>query len=162
MDGDRDRDPHWSTGLSSQGPNEEQKEGEHEQGSQDHEGCVHPLRQWDWSNGSSPRPAVDWERWSMWSKWTLWTWLAMKADWEAKDNGFWFYCMDWLCGSLVCLDAHLYRPGWRGRTLDFPWGREPWLLLGLEREGMVGRGREKGGREEVEIFNKLIKNKKFA
>ena len=55
MDGDRDRDPHWSTGLSSQGPNEEQKEGEHEQGSQDHEGCVHPLRQWDRSN-RSPRP----------------------------------------------------------------------------------------------------------
>ena len=47
IDGDRDRDPHWSTGLSSQGPNEEQKEGEHEQGSQDREGCVHPLRWWD-------------------------------------------------------------------------------------------------------------------
>ena len=29
MDGDRDGDPHWSTGLSPQGPNEEQKEGEH-------------------------------------------------------------------------------------------------------------------------------------
>ncbi|KAH0516244.1 Guanylate cyclase soluble subunit alpha-2 [Microtus ochrogaster] len=35
MVGDRDRDPHWSTRLSSQGPNEEQKEGEQEQGSQD-------------------------------------------------------------------------------------------------------------------------------
>ena len=32
MDGDRERDPYWSTGLSPQGPNEEQKEGEHEQG----------------------------------------------------------------------------------------------------------------------------------
>ena len=30
MDGDRDGNPHWSTGLSPQGPNEEQKEGEHE------------------------------------------------------------------------------------------------------------------------------------
>ena len=47
LDGDRDRDPHWSTGLSSLGPNEEQKEGEREQGSKDHEGCVHPLRWWD-------------------------------------------------------------------------------------------------------------------
>ena len=56
IDGDRNRDPHWSTGLSSQGPNEEQKEGEHEQGSQDHKGCVHSLRQWDRSNGRSPRP----------------------------------------------------------------------------------------------------------
>ena len=27
MDGDRDGDAHWSTGLSLQGPNEEQKEG---------------------------------------------------------------------------------------------------------------------------------------
>ena len=27
----RDGDPHWSTGLSPQGPNEEQNKGEHEQ-----------------------------------------------------------------------------------------------------------------------------------
>ena len=46
MDGDRNRDPHWSTVLSSQGP-DEQKEGEHEQGSQDREGCIHPRRPWD-------------------------------------------------------------------------------------------------------------------
>ena len=39
MDGDRDRDPHWNTGLGSQGPNEEQKEGEHEQGSQEVRGA---------------------------------------------------------------------------------------------------------------------------
>ena len=32
-----------ATGLSPQGPNEEQKEGEHEQGSQDRKGYVHPL-----------------------------------------------------------------------------------------------------------------------
>ncbi|KAH0499862.1 ATP-binding cassette sub-family G member 3 [Microtus ochrogaster] len=44
MDEARDSDPHWSTGLSSQGRNEEQKEGGHEQESQDHEGCAHPLR----------------------------------------------------------------------------------------------------------------------
>ena len=47
MEGDRDRDPHWSTGLSPQGPNEEQKEGEHEQGSQDRKGYVQPLIQGD-------------------------------------------------------------------------------------------------------------------
>ena len=57
MDGDRDRDPHWSTGLSPQGPNEEQKEGDHEKGSQDCEGCIHPLIQGDLSKESSPRPA---------------------------------------------------------------------------------------------------------
>ena len=47
MDRDRDGDPHWSTGLSPQGPNEEQKEGEHEKGSLDSKGCVHPLIQED-------------------------------------------------------------------------------------------------------------------
>ena len=47
MDGDRDGDPHWGTGLSPQGPNEEQKEGEHEKGNQDREGYVHPLIQGD-------------------------------------------------------------------------------------------------------------------
>ena len=38
IDGDRDRDPYWSTRLSSNGPNEEQKEGEYEQGSQEGRG----------------------------------------------------------------------------------------------------------------------------
>ena len=47
MDGDTDRDPHWSTGLSPKGPNEEQKEGVHEQGNQDREGCIHPMIQGD-------------------------------------------------------------------------------------------------------------------
>ena len=35
MDGDRDRDPHWNTGLYSLGPNEKQKERECEQRRQD-------------------------------------------------------------------------------------------------------------------------------
>ena len=39
MDGDRDGDPHWSTRLRPQGPNEEQKKGDHEKGNQDREGC---------------------------------------------------------------------------------------------------------------------------
>ena len=47
MDGDTDGDPHWSTGLSPQGLNEEQKEGEHEQEWQDREESVHPLIQGD-------------------------------------------------------------------------------------------------------------------
>ena len=44
MDGVRDRDPHWSTGLSPQGPNEEQKERGNGKGCQE---CVHPLIQGD-------------------------------------------------------------------------------------------------------------------
>ena len=35
MDGDRDGDPHWNTGLNSLGPNEKQKEGKREQDRQD-------------------------------------------------------------------------------------------------------------------------------
>ena len=57
MDGDRDREAHRNTGLSSQGPNGELKEGEHEQGSQDRDGWMHPLRQCAISNGSSRNQA---------------------------------------------------------------------------------------------------------
>ena len=41
MIGERDRDSYWITGLSPQGPNEEQKEGYQEEGSKDHEGCIY-------------------------------------------------------------------------------------------------------------------------
>ena len=47
IDEDRDGDPHWSTGLSPQGPNEKQKEREQEKVNQDREGCFHPLIQGD-------------------------------------------------------------------------------------------------------------------
>ncbi|KAH0507639.1 60S ribosomal protein L30 [Microtus ochrogaster] len=52
-----DGDPRWSTGLKSQGPNQEQKERELEQGTQDSKGCTHTRRQWGCSIGNSPRPA---------------------------------------------------------------------------------------------------------
>ena len=57
MDEDKNRDPHQSTELSSQGPVEDQKEGEDEKGSQDRWELVYPLRQCACSNGSSPNPA---------------------------------------------------------------------------------------------------------
>ena len=38
MDGDRDRDPHWNTGLNSVGPNEKQREGDRELGKQNQRG----------------------------------------------------------------------------------------------------------------------------
>ena len=31
--------------------------------------------------------------------------------------------MNWLCGSLACLDAHLPRLGWRGGDLGLPTGQ---------------------------------------
>ncbi|KAK7828619.1 hypothetical protein U0070_007143 [Myodes glareolus] len=55
-DGDKVGDPHWSTGLSPPGPNEEQKDEEHEKRNQYCEGCYHPLIQGNGSNGSLPRP----------------------------------------------------------------------------------------------------------
>ncbi|KAK7814707.1 hypothetical protein U0070_018031 [Myodes glareolus] len=55
MDGDRDGDPRWNTGLNSLGPSEkqkeeerpkeEQKEEEHEKGNQNRKGSDHPLIQ---------------------------------------------------------------------------------------------------------------------
>ena len=60
--------------------------------------------------------------------------------------------MYWLFGTLICLDAHLPRPGGRG---ELPTGQETLTALwtgegGGERVG--GRGRVLGGGEEVEIF----------
>ena len=54
---DRNRDPHQSIELSSKGPVEEWKEGEYEQGCQDHEDLVNPLRHCVGDNGNSPTPA---------------------------------------------------------------------------------------------------------
>ena len=60
MDGDRDRDPHWNTGLNSLVPNEKQKEGECEQERQVR-GNLHPTMDGDrdgdphWSTGPSPQ-----------------------------------------------------------------------------------------------------------
>ncbi|KAK7823049.1 hypothetical protein U0070_025866 [Myodes glareolus] len=85
MDGDRDGDPHWSTGLSPQGPNKERKEGEQERGSQDREGCVHSLIQGDWSGGISPGPAGLGLNERVIGPNSL-NVAGMGADWEAIDN----------------------------------------------------------------------------
>ena len=74
---------------------------------------------WEGRNGlmGTHQGLLDWEWWSIWSNCTIWIWLAMMADWESKNNGtgFWLDCMDRLCMSLVCLDAHLNGKGWRGK-----------------------------------------------
>ena len=62
--------------------------------------------------------------------------------------------MDRLCRSLVCLDAHLYRPGWSGEDLGLPTGQETLTALKVREGGGGGEGREKGGGKEVDIFNK--------
>ena len=49
------------------------------------------------------------------------------------------------------MEAHLPRPGWRGEGLGLPIGQGSLTSLRTE-EGRSGR--EIGGGEEVEIFNK--------
>ena len=73
-------------------------------------------------------------------------------------------CVFSLC--LVCLDAHLYRPGWSGEDLGLPTGQETMTALSTGEGGKEGVGGKRGsggngmvwgGGEEVEIFiNKLI------
>ena len=62
--------------------------------------------------------------------------------------------MDWLCGSLVCLDAHLPRPGWRGEYLGLSTGQGTLTAFRTGEGGGGETGREMGEGEEVKIFNK--------
>ena len=62
--------------------------------------------------------------------------------------------MDCLPGSLVCLDAHLPRPKRRVEDLGLPTGQGTLTALKTREGGEGKRGREKGGGEEVENFNK--------
>ena len=55
-----------------------------------------------------------------------------------------------LCGNLVCLDAHLYIPGWREEDLRLHTGQGTLTSLRTRERG--GSGRKKGGREKVEIL----------
>ena len=51
--------------------------------------------------------------------------------------------MYWLFGILVCLDAHLPRPGGRGEELELPTGQETLTALRTgegEGEGVGGMG----------------------
>ena len=56
--------------------------------------------------------------------------------------------MYWLFGILVCLDAHLPRPGGRGEKLELPTGQETltalWTGKGEEAVGGVGGYWEEG------------------
>ena len=63
--------------------------------------------------------------------------------------------MYWLFGILVCLEAHLLRPGGREEELELPTGQETLTALRTgegKGEGVGWSGRVLGGGEEVEIF----------
>ena len=51
--------------------------------------------------------------------------------------------MYWFFGILVCLDAHLPRPGGRGEELELPTGQE--TLTALRTGEVGGSEREMGG-----------------
>ena len=60
-------------------------------------------------------------------------------------------------GILICLEAHLPRPGGSGEELELPTGQETLTALrtgeeGGEGVGVGGSGRVLGGGEEVEIL----------
>ena len=59
--------------------------------------------------------------------------------------------MYWLFGILVCLDAHLPRPGGSGEELEFPTEQETLTAL-RTGEGVGGMGGYGEIGEEVEIL----------
>ena len=56
--------------------------------------------------------------------------------------------MYWLFGILVCLDAHLPRPGGSGEELELPEGQETLTALRTGEEGGEGVGGAGGYWEE--------------
>ena len=57
--------------------------------------------------------------------------------------------MYWLFGILVCLDAHLPRPGGRGEELELPTGQETLTVLRTGEGGGEGvAGGERMGKEK--------------
>ena len=110
---------------------------------------------------------LDWDWTSMWPNQIFWMWpdslnvAGMEPFWKATDNdtGTCFLCIYWIFGiqsvwKLTFLDLE-----GGGRNLNFPQGRKPWLLLGLEREWgeWEGVGRRGGNGN----FYKLINFKKI-
>ena len=57
-------------------------------------------------------------------------------------------CMYWFFGILVCLDAHLPRPGGRGEELELPTGQETLTALRTGERGGEGVGGVGGWWEE--------------
>ena len=57
--------------------------------------------------------------------------------------------MYWLFGILVCLDAHLPRPGGRGEELELPTSQETLTALRTGEGGGEGLGEMVGSGEEA-------------
>ena len=90
---------------------------------------------------------LDWDWMGMGSNWPFWMWLTIGAEWEANDNGtgICFYCMYWLFGILIYLDAKLPKPRWSGEVLGLPIGQG--TLPSLRTGGRGGRMIRGAGRK---------------
>ena len=104
----------------------------------------------------------------------LWMWpdslnvAGPESFWKAIDNdtGTCFLCIYWILQiqsvwTLTFLDLE-----GGGRNLNFPLGRKPWLLLGMEREeekewGEWEGGGRRGGNGNFYNLIKLLKKKSF-
>ena len=62
--------------------------------------------------------------------------------------------MDWLCGSLVYLDAHLHRPEWRGEDLGLLTKQGTLTALRIGEGESGAKGREREVRRRWKFFNK--------
>ena len=61
---------------------------------------------------------------------------------------------NWLCGSLVCLDAHLPRPGWSGEDLGLITGQGTLTALRTVEGGGKWKEREENGKRWKFLINK--------
>ena len=83
--------------------------------------------------------------------------LHPSLDEGSYDTGSCFVCMYSLFGILVCLDAHLPRPGGRGEELELPTGQETLTALRTgEGVGEMGGYGEEGSGNFYKQINKLI------
>ena len=115
---------------------------------------------------------LDWDWTSMWSNQIFWMWpdslnvAGPESFWKATDNdtGTCFLCIYWIfwIQSVRILTFRNLEGG--GRNLNFPQGRKPWLLLGMEREEEreSGEGEFVGRRGGNGNFYNLINLKKIT
>ena len=126
----------------------------------DCEGCYHPLIQGDGSNESLPMPVGLGLNEHVIQPDSL-NVASPESFWKAVDNdtGTCFLCIYWILWiQSVWTPTFLDLEG-VGRNLNFPQGRKPWLLVGMEREEERDWGEWEGGgrRDRNGNFYNLIK-----
>ena len=162
MNGDTDGDHIGAPDWVPHGPNEGQKEEEHEKGNQDREGCDHPLIQRDGSNESSPRPVglelnedviqPDSLNVAGFSE-CGWPGAFLKSHWQWHWDLFPLHILDF-GSSLFGYSPSCTWRGWRGGTWTSHRAGNPDCSLEWRgrRRGSRGSGMVLGGGAEMETF----------